>query len=151
MGMLGHAIEVMIAQKEGEPLILDFWLDNEEYLELSKEGNLFDDVASTAALLQKIPMGFVHPFEGNKDIRAFLKVFDYMNQYAGFERKAKKIALNSIDSVVLMSVINHEYGHDRYTYDWIKYRLSPKNVTTGSGVCNDPSDVKNCLKAVAST
>ena len=37
--MLGHAVEVMIAKREGDPLILDFWLDNEEYLELNKEDN----------------------------------------------------------------------------------------------------------------
>lgn len=40
MSMLGHAIAVMIVKKEGEPLILDFWLDNEEYLELRKKTDM---------------------------------------------------------------------------------------------------------------
>lgn len=148
MGMLGHAVEVMIAKREGEPLILDFWLDNEEYLELSKEDNIFAGISSTEDLLRRIPTGFVHPFEEVMDIRSFLKEFDYMDMYADFEKAVKELALNSIDSIVLMSVINQEYGRHRYTFDWVKYQISSKNVTTGSGACDDSCDVEDYLKGL---
>lgn len=148
MGMLGHAVEVMIAKREGDPLILDFWLDNEEYLELNKEDNIFADVSSMEDLLRRIPTGFVHPFQEEKDIREFLVEYDYMDQYADFEKQAKQIALSNIDSVVLMCVRDQEHGESRYELEWIKYLLTSNHVTTGTGGCKSSYDVESYLKGL---
>lgn len=150
MGMLGHAIQVMIIKRKGEPLILEFWLDNEEYLDLTKNKGLFHGVAGTADLLKRIPCGFEHPFEEDEDIREYLRVFDYDGEYEAFEKKVSRIPFSSIESVVLMRTMNQEYGEHRYQYEWIKYILSDGTVSTGTGAGERACDAEVYLQSLIS-
>lgn len=115
MGMLGHAIEVLIAQQAGETTLLEFWLDNEEYLELSNEPGLFAKLKTKKDLLSQIPSAFKHPDGDVEDIAAFIKEFDYNQNYAKFEKAVRKISLDTIASIIVMTVRNLEYSEDKYT------------------------------------
>lgn len=150
MGMLGHAIEIMIVAKDNNPLILDFWLDNEEYLYLSKKKDLFLGVLSTAELLERIPKGFMHPKYRDLNLRDFVEAFDFEEDYAEFEEDAGNIPLHLIDSVVLMSTMNQEYGEHEYTYEWIKYSLSSNKIITGTGFGKTAWDAERYIKTLAS-
>ena len=90
----------------------------------------------------------MHPFDEEQDIAEFLIDFDYMDQYADFEKQGKKINLSNIDSVVLMCVMDQENGENRYELEWIKYGLTTNHVTTGTGACKSSYDVKSYLKGL---
>ena len=150
MGMLCHAIQIAIVKHNGKPLVLEFWLDNEEYLELTKNKTLFSGIDDTVDLLKRIPCGFEHPFEEDEDICEYLKVFDYEGEYAAFENKVRRISLKFIEAVVLMCTLNQEYGEHRYKYEWIKYVLSDETVSSGTGFGERASDAEEYLLTLVS-
>ena len=145
MGMLGHAIEVLIAQQDGETTLLEFWLDNEEYLELSNEPGLFAKIKTKKDLLSKILSAFKHPDGDVEDIAAFIKEFDYYQNYAKFEKAIRKISLDTIAAIIVMTVRNLEYSEDKYKCEWVKYSINPYAISSGAEYCQSSYDPESII------
>lgn len=150
MGMLGHAIEVLIAQHAGETTLLEFWLDNEEYLELSNEPGLFAKLKTKKDLLSQIPSAFKHPDGDVEDIAAFIKEFDYNQNYAKFEKAVRKISLDTIASIIVMTVRNLEYSEDKYKCEWEKYTINPYAISSGVEYCQSSYEPEKIIRSLIS-
>lgn len=146
--MLGHAIEVLIAQQDGETTLLEFWLDNEEYLELSNEPGLFAKIKTKKDLLSQIPSAFKHPDGDVEDIAAFIKEFDYYQNYAKFEKAVRKISLDTIAAIIVMTVRNLEYSEDKYKCEWVKYSINPYAISSGAEYCQSSYDPERIIRSL---
>lgn len=147
MGMLEHSIAVMIVMQNGNSIIGQCGLDNEEMLDLTMDASLFCGCKKSAEIPGRILKGF-QDSEG-EDAEWIIRDSDIMGNYAAFEKKVSRAAFSKIHSIVLMSCAEEEYGDYRYTYTWIRYDLKNDCVHHGTGTGNSSYDAEKYLKELS--
>lgn len=92
MSMLGHSIAAMIVLQNGDEIIGECWLDNEESVVLSDDISLFHGCKKSAEIPQRILKGFLDSDGMNAE--DLIRDSDVMGTYAAFEKKASKVAFS---------------------------------------------------------
>lgn len=144
MGMLGHAMAVMVVPQRGNPMTLEYWLPNEEWLMLSRKADLFQGNVDGPEAVRRIPQGFRHPDDEVTDLRAWIAVDDY-GRYRRFEEQLQALAGKKLKCVVLMSWEETPYDPSRYRFSWVRYGMNPDEVTEGVDVGNSREDGKKLM------
>lgn len=144
MGMLAHAIAVMVVPQRGNPMTLEYYLPNEEWLMLSRKAELFQGKVDGPEAARRIPQGFRHPDDEVTDVRAWIAVDDY-GKYSRFEEQLQALAGKKLKCVVLMSWEETPYDPSRYRFSWVRYGMNPDEVTEGVDYGNSRADGEKLL------
>ena len=147
MSMLGHSMAAMIVLQNGDEIIGECWLDNEESVVLSDDISLFHGCKKSAEIPQRILKGFLDSDGMNAE--DLIRDSDVMGTYAAFEKKASKVAFSKIHSIFLMNCLEQEYKDHRYAYNWIQYDLKNGTIAQGTGNGDSSYDAEKFLKKLA--
>lgn len=147
MSMLGHSMAAMIVLQNGDTIIGECWLDNEETVALADDTLLFHGCKKSTEIPQRILKGFLDSNGVNAE--QLIRDSDMMGTYAAFEKKASKVAFSKIHSIFLMSCLEQEFKDHRYTYRWIQYDLKNDAISEGTGNGDSSYDVEKTLKKLA--